>query len=92
MYSAGIGENSSFFRSEIIKCLSVLGIKLDEEKTKFKANKNLLQLLILQSKLLLFLPMKNLLLLKMFCVYNKIKLIKIKTISKRMFLLLVANN
>lgn len=34
VFTAGIGENSSFFRSEIIKRLSVLGFRLDEQKNE----------------------------------------------------------
>ncbi|MBY7577088.1 acetate kinase, partial [Candidatus Phytoplasma sp. Tabriz.2] len=42
VFTAGIGENSSFFRSEIIKRLSVLGIKLDEEKNKVQGKQELI--------------------------------------------------
>jgi acetate kinase len=42
VFTAGIGENSSFFRSEIIKRLSVLGIKLDEEKNKTQGKQELI--------------------------------------------------
>lgn len=34
VFTAGIGENSAFFRSEIIQRLAVLGFKLDEQKNK----------------------------------------------------------
>lgn len=42
VFTAGIGENSSFFRSEIIKRLSVLGMKLDEEKNKVQGKQELI--------------------------------------------------
>ncbi|GLH60690.1 acetate kinase [Paulownia witches'-broom phytoplasma] len=42
VFTAGIGENSSFFRSEIIKRLSILGIKLDEEKNKVQGKQELI--------------------------------------------------
>ncbi|MBP5835916.1 acetate kinase [Candidatus Phytoplasma meliae] len=42
VFTAGIGENSVFFRSEVINRLEVLGIKLDEEKNKIQGKETLI--------------------------------------------------
>ncbi|MBS2126397.1 acetate kinase ['Fragaria x ananassa' phyllody phytoplasma] len=42
VFTAGIGENSVFFRSEVINRLEVLGIKLDEKKNKTQGKETLI--------------------------------------------------
>ena len=42
VFTAGVGENSTSTRAEIIKCLEPLGIKLDEEKNQVRGKEALI--------------------------------------------------
>ncbi|WP_349401606.1 acetate kinase [Candidatus Phytoplasma solani] len=42
VFTAGIGENSVFFRSKIINSLSILGFKLDVEKNQLQSKEGLI--------------------------------------------------
>lgn len=41
IFTAGVGENSAYFRSEVCKQLGYLGVKLDEDKNKMRGEERI---------------------------------------------------